>query len=448
MTAPIRGSTLTRSAAPRRRVRGTGPALFVVIQADDPAAAAARMSLSVLDRVVIGRGPARGTRLLGDDVLRIDLADGRVSVEHAHIERGPAGWTIRDAGSKNGLFIDGQRVDSHVLGDGAWIEIGHTFLRFREAIDTAGDSAIAADSLPGIRTVVPSFQLELDKVSQVAASSVPVLLGGETGSGKEVIARRLHALSRRSGPFVAVNCGAIPATLVESTLFGHRKGAFTGAVDDRPGAVASAEGGTLLLDEIGDLPLPQQAALLRVVQEREVVPLGDSRARKVDVRFIAATHHDLDALVQRERFRGDLLARLAGVRITLPPLREHIEDLGILVADILVSARARTKALARDAAWAMCRHTWPFNIRELDQALRAALALAPSGKIELAHLPETLRALPPVVLDRDQARRDELVACLREHHGNLAAVGRKLGTSRTQIHRLLERYGIDPGAYR
>jgi transcriptional regulator of acetoin/glycerol metabolism len=210
--------------------------------------------------------------------------------------------------------------------------------------------------------------------------------------------------------------------------------------------VASADGGTLLLDEIGDLPVSQQAALLRVLQEKEVVPVGESRPRKVDVRFIAATHHDLDAMVQKERFRADLLARLAGVRIALPPLRQRIEDLGSLVAAFIAGTEGCT--LARDAAWALCRHPWPFNIRELEQAVTAAQALRTSTRIELAHLPEALRAVPEVAVDRARARRDELIACLRDHHGNLAAVARQLGTSRTQVHRLLERLGIDPRAHR
>jgi DNA-binding NtrC family response regulator len=406
------------------------------------------MLLRGLDRVAIGRGPERVTHMLSDDVLRINLPDGRVSVEHAHLQRALGSWTIADAGSKNGIFVNGQRLDRHTLADGDWIEIGHTFLRFRDLVDAAGDSEASDEGAPGARTLVPAFQSELDKVSQVAARSVSVLLRGETGSGKEVIARRLHALSRRPGSFVAVNCGAIPSSLVEATLFGHRKGAFSGALVDRPGVVVSADGGTLLLDEIGDLPLAQQAALLRVVQEKEVVPVGDSRPRKVDVRFVAATHHDLDALVHMERFRGDLLARLSGVRITLPPLRERIEDLGILVAAILATAGARTCTFARDAAWALCRHPWPFNVRELDQALNAALALAPSGKIELAHLPAAVRELPAVAVDRDQARREEFLAFMREHRGNLAGVARAMKTSRTQVHRLLERYGIDPSAYR
>lgn len=439
MSSEPHGSTISRSLSKRGRAPRGDAALFVVIEAEDPGAAGARVVLRGVDQVFIGRGPARGARPLSEGVLRIDLPDARVSVDHAQFRRVLGKWTIEDAGSKNGLFIDGQRLERHPLTDGDWIEIGHTFLRFR---DSAGD----ADGGDDARTLLPAVQITLDKVRLVATRNVPVVLCGETGSGKEVIARQLHALSHRAGPFVAVNCGAIPVNLAEAMLFGHRKGSFSGALEDRPGAVASADGGTLLLDEVGDLPLAQQATLLRVLQEKEVVAVGESRPRKVDVRFVAATHRDLDALVKRGHFRGDLLSRLDGMRVTLAPLRERIEDLGILVASILDAAGARGFTLARDAAWAMCRHAWPFNVRELEQALHAALAVAPSRKVELSHLPDALRS--PSATDRDQVRVDELTACLRQHHGNLAAVARALGTSRTQIHRLLGRYGIDPGAHR
>jgi DNA-binding NtrC family response regulator len=415
----------------------------MVMHAEAPETGGARIVLRGVDRVMLGRGSTRGTRMIGKSTLRIDLADSRVSVEHATIQRVIGKWLIEDLGSKNGLFIDGQRVERHPLDDGNWIEIGHTFLRFRHSIAGSAD----ADPPSVVRTLMPAFQVELDKVVQVAASKVPVLLRGETGTGKEVMARELHDLSHRTGPFVAINCGAIPTNLVESTLFGHRKGAFSGALENRPGVVVSADGGTLLLDEIGDLPLPQQSALLRVLQESEVVPVGESRPRSVDVRFVAATHRDLDEMVNRERFRGDLLARLAGVRITLPPLRERIEDLGVLVTSILGAAGADGWTIARDAALAMCRHTWPFNVRELEHALRGALATASSRKIELAHLPDELRQPRPAI-DRDQIRRDELITHLQKARGNLAAVARAFGTSRSQVHRLLMRFGIDPGAYR
>jgi hypothetical protein len=350
-------STITRSPTWRGSARGRGAALFVVIHAEDPGAAGSRILLGDAKQVAIGRGPVRGARR-ADGELRIDLPDGRVSVGHARIERSGGRWTVVDLGSKNGLFVNGRRLERHTLADGDWIEIGHTFLRFRDAVDADGDAE-------GGPTLVPAFQAEIDKLRQVADKGLPVLVLGETGSGKEVLARQLHAWSRRPGPFVVVNCGAIPAGLVEATLFGHRRGAFSGAVDDRAGVIESAQGGTALLDEIGDLPPAQQAALLRVVQEKEVAPVGETRPRKVDVRFVAATHRDLDALVAQELFRADLLARLAGVRIAVPPLRDRIEDLGLLVGGVLAGAGQPRRVLARDAAWALCRYRYHSQLHRL-----------------------------------------------------------------------------------
>jgi DNA-binding NtrC family response regulator len=440
-------TTMTRGSAIRREHRrGLSAALFVVVHADAPTLGGARVVLRGVDRVTLGRGPARGTRPVNEDSRRIDLPDRLVSVEHAALDRALGGWTVCDLGSKNGLYVNGQRVARQFLEDGDWIEVGHTFLRFRQAIDAVCDADTSA--MPGgdLRTLVPSVQLELERLKRVADKGVPVLLRGETGSGKELVARELHKLSGREGPFVAVNCGAIPSNLVEATLFGHRRGAFSGAVEDRPGMVASADRGTLLLDEIGDLPLAQQPALLRVLQEKEVVPVGDTRPRKVDVRFVAATHRDVDTLVRGDRFRADLLARLAGLRITVPPLREHVEDLGSVIASVLGRIGAERTSFSRDAVWAMCRYEWPQNVRELEQAVATAHALC-SGKIDLEHLPDALRAAPRT-LDRDGARRDELIALVREHQGNLAAVARALKTSRAQVHRLLARHDIDPTAYR
>jgi transcriptional regulator with GAF, ATPase, and Fis domain len=246
-----------------------------------------------------------------------------------------------------------------------------------------------------------------------------------------------------------VNCGAIPPLLVEATLFGHRRGSFSGALEDRPGVVRSADGGTLLLDEIGDLPPAAQAALLRVIQEKEVVPVGEARPQKVDVRFVAATHRDLDAMVKTDRFRADLLARLAGVRIVVPPLRERMEDLGIVVSHLLHRLGADRCTLASDAASALWRYPWPLNVREVEQAIAAAIALAGSEQIRLEHLPEAVRSPPPPREPGAPARdRGELIACLRDNAGNLAAVARAFGTSRAQIHRLLERFGIDHRDYR
>ena len=217
------------------------------------------------------------------------------------------------------------------------------------------------------------------------------------------MARAIHELSGRRGAFVGVNCGALPQALIEDELFGHRRGAFTGAVDDRPGLVRSAEGGTLFLDEIGELPAASQVAFLRVLQEREVVPLGSDRPIKVDIRLCAATLRDLDELVASGRFRRDLHARLFDLTIELPPLRERRADLGLLVRALLARIPGGAGARFAPAALrALVRHDWPSNIRELEKALRGAVARASGEAIELRHLPEAARREPrdaPVDVD-------------------------------------------------
>ena len=298
----------------------------------------------------------------------------------------------------------------------------------------------------------------------MARSPVSVVLRGETGTGKEVIARAVHTLSRRPGDFVAMNCGALPDHLVESELFGHKKGAFSGATEDRPGLVRAAHQWTLFLDEIGDLPAPSQAAFLRVLQEREVVPVGATRPVRVDLRLVAATHRDLDALVAEGRFRADLWARIAGFTFTLPPLRQRREDLGMLIATLvhrITSGAAERVSFSSEAARALFHHAWPQNVRELEKCLGAAVVLARGERIELEHLPETVRAVPTAqahsestegVDDRpltveEQRHRDELQELLAKHAGNISAVARALGKARMQVHRWIKRYRLQLDDY-
>jgi transcriptional regulator with PAS, ATPase and Fis domain len=233
--------------------------------------------------------------------------------------------------------------------------------------------AIVGASAPVVRM--------LALVDRLAAADVPVLVRGETGSGKEGVARRLHSKSARAkGPFVAVDCGAIPATLIESELFGHVRGAFTGAERDRPGHFVSAHGGTLLLDEIGELPVDLQPKLLRVLQDGEVRPVGGSSSRKVDVRVVAATNRDLEKACREGRFRSDLYYRLAVVEVQVPSLRERLDDLPLLVDHFVrrISSEMGREPVAvePDALAALARHRWPGNVRELENVLRRALALS------------------------------------------------------------------------
>ena len=396
----------------------------------------------------------------GGTIVELTIPDGCMSTTHARLVRIGGRWVLEDPGSKNGTTVNGARERRTFLGDGDWIEIGGTTLRYREepihgdATDFDPDCDTAADAL--LATVRLDLALALEQLDRIARGDVAVVLRGETGTGKEVLARAVHARSGRTGRFVAVNCGALPPGLVESALFGHRKGAFSGAIDDRAGLVRSAEHGTLLLDEIGDLPEGAQPALLRLLQQREVLPVGDCRPVPVDVRFLCATHRDVASLVEKGLFRADLRARLEGFVFELPPLRDRMEDLGLLVASLLrLLTPGRALALAPEAARALCAYDWPRNVRELEQCLASAATLAPDRRIELEHLPADVRSAParaaraPAALSEDEQRaRDNLVACVRRHAGNLTAVARELGKDRKQIRRWMERYGIEIDRYR
>jgi Sigma-54 interaction domain/FHA domain len=244
---------------------------------------------------------------------------------------------------------------------------------------------------------------------------------------------------------------ALAPTLLESQLFGHKKGAFSGAADDAPGLLRASDRGTLFLDEIGELPLPAQAALLRALAEAAVLPVGGTSAVPVDLRVVCATNRELKSMVAAGTFRGELLARLQGLSLELPPLRERRIDLGLFVAALLRrhAKDARAVRLEPEAARALVRYPWPFNLRELDQALAAALLLAAGRPIGLAHLPEALREgprppAPPPLAPEEQELRARLVALLVEHGGNLSAVARVLGKGRTQIVRWVQRLAIDP----
>ncbi len=435
----------------------TAPYLFVVLEAARPLAGAARLRCDDLDEIVLGRGDERAAARRVEDGRRIaalSVPDRRMSSVHARIGRVPGGWELTDAGSKNGCRVDGAPATRAVLRDGAWIELGQTVLRFRAALPEAAPwhDAGAATPVLGVATAVPGFATQLDALARLAPSRVSLLLMGATGTGKELIARGVHAASGRAGPFVAVNCAALPEGLVESQLFGHRRGAFSGATGDHEGLVRSADRGTLLLDEIGDLPTAAQAALLRVLQEREVVPVGDTRPIPVDVRVIAATHHDLAALVAEDEFRADLFARLAGHVETLPPLAARREDTGTIVAAALrrhAGARAAQVRLSPAAAAQLVRAPWPHNAREVDKVIEAALALARDEPgqadvtIDVAHLPRPAAEDPD-----DAALRARLDALLAEHRGNISQVARDLGKARMQIQRWLKRFALDPARYR
>jgi DNA-binding NtrC family response regulator len=296
-------------------------------------------------------------------------------------------------------------------------------------------------------------------LGRAAVSDATVLITGETGTGKEVAARVLHAASqRRTGPFVAVNCAAIPHELLESELFGHARGAYTGAVQERTGHIAQANGGTLFLDEIGDMPPLMQAKLLRVLQEREVMPLGASRPVPVDVRVVAATHRDLAAMVASGAFRSDLMYRLNVVALHLPALRERSADIVPLAEHFLAQASAlggRSMRLSAAAQRLLAQHPWPGNVRELKNAIERVCALAPSATIDAADLGFLLRpadrAISPVSPDLlelplaqavEQVERALIVHALALAAGNRSDAARRLGISRQSLYTKLASLGI------
>jgi len=440
--------------------------LFVVLECDRPVSGSSRHCLRGVKEVAVGRGDER-TVVREGDRLSLTIPSQWLSNEHARLRR-QAGqqWVLEDLGSRNGTSVNGQSVAHSALADEDVVEVGRTMLVFREALHAPPGEPVDLDSRtttfaqPGLGTLVPGIASEMAALASIAVSPLPVLLRGETGTGKELLARAVHSISGRAGAFVPVNCRAIPGELVESHLFGHTKGAFSGAVRQETGFVQAASGGTLFLDEIGDLPAASQAALLRVLQESEVVPVGTTRAVRVDLRVVAATHQPLESLIARKVFRADLLARLDGFTFTLHPLRERREDLGLLVASLLQTAAgsSRVPNLATAVARALLHYSWPLNIRELGHCLSRAYALSRGGdSIELSHLPAPVRSAIEAKADgvaradpeaEDSRLRAQLETLLVEHKGNIAQVARALGKARMQVHRWLKRFDIDPERYR
>jgi DNA-binding NtrC family response regulator len=433
------------------------PHLFLALECARPTAGSARFSLEGVDEVVIGRGNQRGaerTLSSGRCVLTVRVADPSMSHTHARLTRGLGHWLVEDAGSKNGTLVNGTPVSRGRVDDGDIITLGYTLFLFRTALSVQGEppewiDASVRPQAPAMATLVPELEAQLERLARIAPSTVTVMIRGETGTGKEVLARAVHGLSRRPGDFVAINCGALSETLIESELFGHKKGAFSGAHEDTVGLIRAAHGGTLLLDEIGDLPPASQSAFLRVLQEREVIAVGGTRPVPVDLRVVSATHRDLEELVAEGRFRADLLARVSGFRIDLPPLRDRREDLGLLIGNLLERMDAAAATFSEAAARALFRYDWPHNVRELEKVLSAAWVLAAGQPIDLHHLGEAVRTAPALVTgEEDEQLRARLVDLLAQHGGNISAVARAMGKARMQIHRWMRRFGIEPGEFR
>jgi transcriptional regulator of acetoin/glycerol metabolism len=388
------------------------------------------------------------------------IADPYMSGRHARVTRSDGEDAIEDLGSTHGTFVNGARLNrQQALRDGDLIEVGRSLLCYRRVdvglLIRAGEGSV---EMGPTRTLCPELAATVLDLNRVAPTDQPILVLAETGAGKEIAARHIHEKSGRTGPFVAIDCGAIPAHLVESELFGHRKGAFSGALEERKGRIRSAEGGTVFLDEIGNMPEQAQASLLRVIQEREVTPVGADSGRKVNVRWVAATNADIFA--ENARFRADLRARLAGYVARLPPLRRRREDLGILAAHLLAKGGVTRAAMSKQAGRLLFGSSLAGNVRELERTLARAAVLAGGERIEDRHLGsiegEARADAPeaPKVAEEDPAsertgaarrkrpEREQIVEALEKAGGVQGQAARLLGVHERQLARWMDALGI------
>jgi len=406
-------------------------------------------------KVVIGRTASEST-----DVV---IQDPSLSRTHAllKIATGQNGCAIEDQDSKNGSFIDGQRIDQGVALCGQVVRLGSTIGIIEELQSQTPPNLgeMRGQSAPLLQAIK-----EIDKVAQTPLS---VLIQGESGTGKELAAKRIHDQSGRQGPFVPVNCGAIPENLVESTLFGHVKGAFTGATQDQEGVFASARGGTLFLDEVGELPISVQPKLLRALETHEFTKVGRTRSEKADVRIVSATNRDLMQSVANGEFRLDLQARLEGYRVQLPPLRERKSDILLLAQHFLdVSAPQRSFEWSADFAETLLLYSWPTNIRGLLSAMRRIALLHESdGPLTSAILPDEIRepgstasstaqhpqsevTATATSISSASPSREDLVHLARKYGGNVARISKELNKDRKQVYRWFKKHDLDPTEYR
>ncbi len=421
-----------------------------------PSTAAARLSLTV------ARGPDAGRHVDAEAGARVSvgsaadngfvLSDPTVSRYHLEVEAAGDGVRVRDLGSSNGTFAGRARLrDADVPWDAA-LRLGDTVL----VVSRAGEVATEAPpALPGLVTVSPRMVEVVRQVRRLAAFGGSVLVLGETGTGKELVARALHDEGpRRAGPFVVVDCGALPHALVESELFGHERGAFTGAVARHVGAFERARGGTVFLDEIGELPQTAQASLLGALERRRVRRVGGERELELDVRVVSATHRDLRAEVNRAAFRADLYYRLAGALVALPPLRERPEDVPALAEHFALDLAGDASALPSELVdrWRVMH--WAGNVRELRNAVERALA----GETDAPSLPAPGAALDEpgatggggaVERYRDararavaEFERAYVAALLARTEGNASEAARLAKMDRPYLLSLLKRYGL------
>jgi DNA-binding NtrC family response regulator len=404
--------------------------------------------------------PAVGVVVGADPACDVVLDDASVSGRHCTIRPTERGFDVTDLGSKNGTLIDGVAIARVTAPAGAVLRLGRSLLQLLPADDVVEIPPSPHDRFGELDGQSLAMRQVFAILERAARSDASILFLGESGTGKELAARAVHDASpRAAGPFVVFDCGAATDTLIESDLFGHVRGAFTGAASDRLGAFAAAHGGTLFLDEIGDLPVGLQPKLLRMLEAGEVIPLGSRKPERYDVRVVAATHRDVFGEVARGGFRGDLYYRLAVVEVHLPPLRARQGDLPRLVQRFL--ERAGAAPLAEQVGGAglerLERYHWPGNVRELRNVISRAVALAGPGD-DFAALPillrptvaapaeATVRADRPFHEAKDEVverfERAYLTDLVRRAGGNLSQAARHAGLERKYLYRLLERAGL------
>ncbi len=422
-------------------------------------------------KLVVTGGPQAGVELILDgDLIRVGKAAGndlvlddeRVSRVHFELVRDARGILLRDLGSTNGTFLDGAEVREAYVRAGALVAAGGVELRvtpFEERIEIRPSTHDRLGELVGASAAMRTIY---GLIERIAPTDATVLIGGETGTGKDVMARTLHARSRRAaGPMVVVDCGAVAGSLIESELFGHEKGAFTGAVAARAGAFELASGGTVFLDEIGELALDLQPKLLRVLEAREVRRVGGNKVVPVDLRVIAATRKDLREEIAKGKFREDLYFRLAVVPVTAPPLRDRAEDVPRLAEHFLAQlAGPAAPTLSATAAAALMAYAWPGNIRELRNVVERSLALGVDPGQLVAPIDRSAAtstnsgtgdvfAFEPGKSFRDTKEawnelfeRRFLRWLYDRADGNVSRAARDADMDRKYLHKLLRRYGI------
>jgi two-component system response regulator GlrR len=395
-------------------------------------------SVEITSNLAIGSRP--------DSDLRLD--DPTVSRKHAEISRTAEGYLLQDLGSTNGTFLNSVRVDRAYLRDGAVVTVGETSMVF----STGTDRALGSEKAPSIfgqmvavsEPMLKAFAL----LEGLAASDITVLIEGETGTGKELAARAVHDRSPRAKrPFVIFDCSTVPGQLMESELFGHAKGAFTGASEARPGAIEDAEGGTLFLDEIGELPPDLQPKLLRLLDLKEFKRVGTSDRKVANVRFVAATNVDLEDHVRRDLFRRDLYFRISAAKVTLFPLRERPKDISALARHflgILSQEQGRSLTLKKDALGALTKHQWEGNIREMKNLLETAVALCRSDAISAKDLPfQSVASQSSADGSLADAEEQAIKDALEKSAGNRRKAARLLGIAPSTLYAKMKKFGIE-----